>query len=80
MPTERCYNVLRLHWEVVYADMTVCFCGHSKLYSSYDSIKVKCLEIVRGLIAKGADSFLIGDYRDFDSLATSVCQIGRAHD
>ncbi len=53
--------------------MTVCFCGHSKLYSSYDSIKVKCLEIVRGLIAKGADSFLIGDYRDFDSLATSVC-------
>lgn len=53
--------------------MTVCFCGHSKLYSSYDSIKAKCLEIVRGLIAKGADSFLIGDYGDFDGLAASVC-------
>lgn len=38
--------------------MTVCFCGHSKLYSSYDSIKAKCLEIVRGLIEEGADSFL----------------------
>lgn len=53
--------------------MTVCFCGHSKLYSNYDSIKAKCLEIVRGLIAKGADSFLIGDYGDFDGLAASVC-------
>lgn len=53
--------------------MTVCFCGHSKLYSSYDSIKAKCLEIVRGLIAKGADSFLIGDYGDFDAIAASVC-------
>lgn len=53
--------------------MTMCFCGHSKLYSSYDSIRAKCLEIVRGLIAKGADSFLIGDYGDFDGLAASVC-------
>jgi len=53
--------------------MTVCFCGHSKLYNSYDSIKAKCLEIVRGLTEKGADSFLIGDYGDFDGLAASVC-------
>lgn len=53
--------------------MTVCFCGHSKLYSSYDSIKAKCLEIVRGLIEEGADSFLIGDYGDFDAVAASVC-------
>lgn len=73
MPTKKCYNVLRLHWEVVYADMTVCFCGHSKLFSSYDSIKSKCFEIVRGLIAEGADSFLVGDYGDFDAIAASVC-------
>ena len=53
--------------------MTVCFCGHSKLFSSYDSIKSKCFEIVRGLIAEGADSFLVGDYGDFDAIATSVC-------
>jgi len=53
--------------------MTVCFCGHSKLYSSYDSIKTQCLEIVREQIKKGADCFLIGDYGDFDSLAASVC-------
>ncbi len=53
--------------------MTVCFCGHSKLYSNYDSIKAKCLEIVRGLIEKGADSFLVGDYGAFDAIAASVC-------
>lgn len=53
--------------------MAVCFCGHSKLYSNYDSIKAKCLEIVRELIKKGADSFLVGDYGDFDAIAASVC-------
>ena len=53
--------------------MTVCFCGHSKLYSSYDSIKTQCLEIVQEQIAMGADSFLVGDYGDFDALAASVC-------
>lgn len=53
--------------------MTVCFCGHGKLYSSYDRIKAKCLEVVREQVIKGADSFLIGDYGDFDSLAAAVC-------
>lgn len=53
--------------------MTVCFCGHSKLYNSYDSIKAKCFEIVQEQIVKGADSFLVGDYGDFDSLAASIC-------
>lgn len=53
--------------------MTVCFCGHSKLYSSYDSIKEKCYEIVLEQIARGVDSFLVGDYGDFDGLAASIC-------
>ena len=53
--------------------MTVCFCGHSKLYSKYDLVKGKCHEIVRDQIKKGADSFLIGDYGDFDAIAASVC-------
>jgi len=53
--------------------MTVCFCGHSKLYGSYDSIKAKCYKAVQSLILEGADSFLVGDYGDFDALAASVC-------
>ena len=53
--------------------MTACFCGHSKLYSKYDLVKGKCYEIVRDQIKKGADSFLIGDHGDFDSLVASVC-------
>lgn len=47
--------------------------GIASCNSSYDSFKAKCLEIVRGLIEKGADSFLIGDYGDFDAVAASVC-------
>ncbi len=53
--------------------MTVCFCGHSKLYGNYDNIKTKCFEIVLEQVIKGADSFLIGNYGDFDTLAAAVC-------
>lgn len=53
--------------------MTVCFCGHSKLYSNYDLVKEKCYEVVKNQILKGADSFLVGDYGDFDAIAASVC-------
>lgn len=53
--------------------MTVCFCGHSKLYSKHDLVKGKCYEVVQEQINKGADSFLVGDYGDFDGLAASVC-------
>lgn len=53
--------------------MTVCFCGHSKLYSKYDLVKEKCYEVVKNQILKGADSFLVGDYGDFDAIAASVC-------
>lgn len=53
--------------------MTVCFCGHSKLYGKHDSIKQKCFVVVREQISAGADSFLVGDYGDFDGLAAAVC-------
>lgn len=53
--------------------MTVCFCGHSKLYNEYDKIKAKCFDAVQSLILKGADTFLVGNYGDFDCLAASVC-------
>lgn len=53
--------------------MTVCFCGHGKLYNEYDRIRAKCFDAVQSLILKGADNFLVGDYGDFDGLAASVC-------
>jgi len=53
--------------------MTVCFCGHGELYNAYDSVKQKCFEVVREQILKGADSFLIGDYGEFDAVASTVC-------
>lgn len=53
--------------------MTVCFCGYSKLYSKYGLVKEKCYEVVKNQILEGADSFLVGDYGDFDAIAASVC-------
>ena len=53
--------------------MTVCFCGHSRLYSKHDLIKEKCYEVVKNQVLEGTDSFLVGDYGDFDSLVASVC-------
>lgn len=53
--------------------MTVCFCGHSKLYSKYGLVEEKCYEVVKNQILEGADSFLVGDYGDFDAIAASVC-------
>ncbi len=53
--------------------MTVCFCGHSRLYSKYDLVKEKCYEVVKNQILNGVDSFLVGEYGDFDGSAASVC-------
>ncbi len=53
--------------------MTMCFCGHSRLYSKYAFAKEKCYAVVKNQILEGADSFLIGDYGDFDAIAASVC-------
>ena len=52
--------------------MTVCFCGHSHISGEYDIVKEKCLAEVQQQIEAGADSFLIGDYGHFDSLAAAV--------
>jgi len=53
---------------------TCIFCGHSRLYGQTEVIKGKCLTVVEKLIVSGiADCFLIGNYGDFDSIATSAC-------
>lgn len=55
--------------------MGVCtFCGHSRLYGQTDVVKEKCLTVIEKLIVSGiADCFLIGNYGDFDGIASSVC-------
>ena len=55
--------------------MCVCtFCGHSRLYGQTDVVKEKCLTVIEKLIVSGiADCFLIGNYGDFDGIASSVC-------
>jgi len=55
--------------------MGVCaFCGHSRLYGQTEVVKEKCLTVVEKLIVSGiADCFLIGNYGDFDGIASSVC-------
>jgi len=53
---------------------TCIFCGHSRLYRQTEFIKEKCLTVVEKIIVSGStDSFLIGNYGDFDSIAASVC-------
>lgn len=55
--------------------MGVCtFCGHSRLYGQTVVVKEKCLTVIERLIVSGiADCFLIGNYGDFDGIASSVC-------
>ena len=50
------------------------FCGHSKIDASYEAVKAALLCVVSDLIQnEGYDSFLIGNYGQFDRLAASVC-------
>lgn len=51
--------------------MVVTFCGHSNLFGS-EEISLKLEAVLRNLIAEGADSFLLGGYGDFDSMAALV--------
>ena len=53
--------------------MTVTFCGHSHLYGEYETVKERCFAVVRKLIEAGADTFLIGNYGNFDTIAAAVC-------
>lgn len=49
--------------------MTVTFCGHSKLYHQSESFSKWLDLILPSLIEGGADTFYLGGYGDFDSLA-----------
>lgn len=53
--------------------MTVTFCGHKDIA---DASKVRTIldEILRGLVAEGADRFLLGGYGGFDSLVAHAVQ------
>ena len=49
----------------------VTFCGHRDFYGN-ETVKRWLRETVEGLIAHGADEFLLGGYGGFDACAASV--------
>lgn len=51
--------------------MTVTFCGHSQI-AHEDEVKEWLFRVVEALIEHGADTFYLGGYGAFDSLASSV--------
>lgn len=48
--------------------MIVTFCGHKGIADT-STVRAAVGEVLRGLVAEGADYFLIGGYGGFDSLA-----------
>ena len=51
--------------------MTVAFFGHRKLTDS-ESIRVSLQAVIKNLIEKGADEFLLGGYGEFDMLVANA--------
>ena len=48
--------------------MVVAFCGHKDIFDT-DSIKSRLTTIITELISEGADTFYLGGYGTFDTLA-----------
>lgn len=58
--------------------MTVTFCGHGKLYNQSRNFSMWLDIILPSLIEGGADTFYLGGYGDFDSLATAAVRRQKA--
>ena len=58
--------------------MTVTFCGHSKLYNQSGEFSKWLDLILPSLIEGGADTFYLGGYGDFDSLAAAAVRRQKA--
>ena len=59
--------------------MTVTFCEHKDIANT-STVRAAVDEILRGLIAEGADCFLLGGYSGFDSLvAHTVHELKRQY-
>ena len=48
--------------------MVVAFCGHKNVYQT-ESVSRQVKQIILGLVKEGADTFLLGGYGSFDSIA-----------
>ena len=48
--------------------MTVTFCGHKDITNT-STVRTAVDEVLRGLVAEGADCFLLGGYGGFDLAA-----------
>ena len=53
--------------------MIVTFCGHKDI-SDTAALHDRLLDVLRSLISEGADTFLLGGYGAFDTLAASAVQ------
>ncbi len=52
---------------------TVTFCGHSTLlYDEKETIRIVVFEQLEKLILNGADTFLLGEYGEFDVLCARI--------
>ena len=59
--------------------MLVTFCGHKDI-ADQSTVRVAVDEVLRGLIAEGADYFLLGGYGGFDLLAArAVLDLKQQH-
>jgi hypothetical protein len=58
--------------------VTVTFCGHSKLYNQSSEFSKWLDLILPSLIEGGADTFYLGGYGDFDSLAAAAVRRQKA--
>lgn len=58
--------------------MTVTFCGHSKLYGQTGDFSQWLDILLPALIEGGADTFYLGGYGEFDSLAAAAVQRQKA--
>ncbi len=51
--------------------MVVTFCGHKDIYKS-ENVQKEVADVVEQLIREGADTFYLGGYGDFDSIAAKT--------
>jgi len=59
--------------------MTVTFCGHKEIADT-STVRAAVDDALRGLVAEGADDFLLGGYGGFDAIAAlAVHDLKRQH-
>ena len=59
--------------------MTITFCGHKNVYQS-EKITERVKQVIRELLQTGDETFLLGGYGSFDSIAAvAVCDLKKEY-